>query len=115
MSGHPGLKGKMKYAAFTITITLMLMSLAQAAAPRGPVHNERAAILMARKIWISLYPDSAAKAGSEKAWLAEEKATRDGDMWEVGPKHPSPAALGSGLVFRLSSEDGQMMGYYNPQ
>jgi hypothetical protein len=105
----------MKNIACTVIIALSLMMPAEAAAPRGPVHNEKAAILMARKIWISLYPDSAAKAGSEKTWLAEESATRDGDMWEVGPKHPSPAALGSGLVFRISSEDGHMMGYYNPQ
>jgi hypothetical protein len=27
---------------------------AQAQAPRGQVHNEKAAILMARKIWINL-------------------------------------------------------------
>ena len=94
---------------------LLLATAAEAAAPRGPVHNERAAILMARRIWISLYPASAAKAGSEKAWLAEEKAARDGDMWEVAPKHPSPAALGSGLVFRIASDDGHLMGYYNPQ
>jgi hypothetical protein len=87
---------------------------AQAQAPRGQVHNEKAAILMARKIWINLYPVSAAKVGSEAAWLKGEKATLDGDMWEVSPKTPGPDALGSGLVFRIASVDGKMMGYYSP-
>jgi hypothetical protein len=109
----------MKTIAPAALILLLTAASAQAAAPRGPVHNAREAVLMARKIWISLYPDEAAKVGSEKAWLAEEKATRDGDIWEVAPKHPSPAApgsrIGSGLVFRISSEDGHMLGYYNPQ
>ena len=100
---------------FAAMMVLSSVASAYAAAPRGSVHNEKAAILMARKIWISLYPRSAAKAGSEKAWLAQEKATQDGDMWEVGPRHPSPTSLGSGLVFRISSDDGHMLGYYNPQ
>jgi hypothetical protein len=101
-----------------LATSLLLLALplvgAQAQAPRGPVHNEKAAILMARKIWINLYPVSAAKVGSEAAWLKGEKAELDGDMWEVSPKAPGPDALGSGLVFRIASVDGKMMGYYSP-
>jgi hypothetical protein len=117
----PAFQERNMKSAVPLVLFLLLAALlpaigaSEAAAPRGAVHTERAAILMARKIWMSLYPDSAAKAGSEKAWLAEEKATRDGDMWEVGPRTPSPASLGSGLVFRISSADGHMLGYYNPQ
>jgi hypothetical protein len=109
---------QMKKAGLAISAALaglVLVTPAEAAAPRGPVHNQRAAILMARKIWISLFPDQAVKAGSEKAWLAEEKASRDGDIWEVSPKNLSPTALGSGFTFRISSDDGRMVSYYNPQ
>jgi hypothetical protein len=105
----------MKNAAVAALFLLSAAGMADAQAPRGPVHDARAAILMARKHWISLYPGEIAKAGSEKAWLAGEKATRDGDMWEVGPRAPSPAALGGGLVFRIASDDGHMLGYYDPQ
>ena len=103
-----------------LAVTLLILSLVLpstgtfAAAPRGPVHNEKAAILMARKIWINLYPMSAAKVGSEAAWLAGEKAIRDGDMWEVSPKNPGSDALGSNLVYRLAAADGKMLGYYSP-
>ncbi|HWC63911.1 MAG TPA: hypothetical protein VG501_09830 [Rhizomicrobium sp.] len=105
----------MKNAPALVLFLLSAATAVEAQAPRGPVHNARAAILMARKIWISLYPAEAAKAGSEKTWLAEEKATRDGDIWEVGPRTPSPAAIGNGLIFRIASDDGHMLGYYNPQ
>jgi hypothetical protein len=96
-------------------VILLGATAAEAQAPRGPVHNARAAILMARKHWISLYPGEAAKAGSEKAWLTEEKASRDGDIWEVGPRTPKPTAPGGGLVFRIASDDGHMLGYYDPK
>ncbi len=95
---------------------LMLLSLgaAQAAAPRGPVHSEKAAILMARRIWLNLNSLSAADVGSEAAWLAGEKATQDGDVWEVVPKNPGPNALGSNIVFRIAATNGMMVGYYSP-
>jgi hypothetical protein len=99
--------------AALMSLTLSVTSV-YAAAPRGPVHSEKAAILMARKIWLNLYPISAAKVGSEAAWLAGEKATQDGDMWEVAPKNPGPDALGSNIVFRIAATDGQMLGYYSP-
>jgi hypothetical protein len=102
--------------AATALLSLTLSGIGvQAAAPRGAVPTARAAILMARKIWISLYPDSSAKAGSAQAWLAGETAARDGDIWEVGPKTPGPDALGSGLVYRIDAKDGHMLGFYNPQ
>lgn len=100
-------------AAMVLLLSVAVLPAA-AAAPRGPVHNEKAAVLMARKIWINLYPISAAKVGSEAAWLAGEKAIQDGDMWEVSPKNPGPNALGSNMVFRIASADGQMLGYYQP-
>lgn len=103
------------FAAIILPLSLMLgVTAVEAAAPRGPVHSARAAILMARRIWINLYPLSAAKVGSEAAWLASERATQDGDMWEVAPKTPGPNALGSNLVFRIAAADGQMLGYYSP-
>lgn len=106
---------KNMFAATLLPLALILsMTGAKAQAPRGPVHNAKAAILMARKIWLNLYPLSAAKVGSEAAWLADEKATQDGGMWEVGPRNPGPNALGSNLVFRIAAEDGQMLGYYSP-
>jgi hypothetical protein len=100
--------------AVTLLSLTLSLTAAEASAPRGPVHNERAAVLMARRIWLNLYPLSAAKVGGEAAWLAGEKATRDGDMWEVAPKNPGPDALGSNLVFRIAAEDGKMLGYYSP-
>jgi hypothetical protein len=103
------------FAATILPLSLMLCSTAaEAVAPRGPVHNAKAAILMARRIWINLYPMSAAKVGSEAVWLASESATQDGDMWEVAPKNPGADALGSNLVFRIAAADGQMLGYYSP-
>ena len=83
--------------AALLSLTLSVTSV-YAAAPRGPVHSEKAA----------------EKVGSESAWLAGEKATQDGDMWEVGPKNPGPDALGSNIVFRIAATDGQMLGYYSP-
>src|ERR1700734_4485409 len=103
--GRPMMKTLLAATALLLSLTLSGM-YAQAAAPRGAVPTARAAILMARKIWISLYPDSAAKAGSAQAWLAGETAARDGDMWEVGPKMPGPDALGSGLVYCIDAKDG---------
>jgi hypothetical protein len=104
---------KILYATMLLSLSITLTS-AQAAAPRGPVHSEKAAILMARKIWLNLYPLSAAKVGSETAWLTGEKATHDGDMWEVGPKTPGPDAIGSNIIFRIAAADGKMLGYYQP-
>ena len=101
------------FAIALLTVSVALAP-AQAAAPRGPVHSEKAAILMARKIWLNLYPLSAPKVGSEATWLASEKATRDGDMWEVGPKNPGPGAVGSNITFRIAASDGKMLGYYQP-
>ena len=102
------------FFAFALLAMSVALTPAWAAAPRGPVHNEKAAILMARKIWLNLYPLSAAKAGSEAAWLTSEKATRDGDIWEVGPKSPGPDAIGSNITFRIAAADGKMLGYYQP-
>lgn len=105
----------MKRSVFAALTLLMLASPeAQAAAPRGPVHSEKAAILMARRIWLNLYPLSAATAGSGAAWLAGEKATLDGDVWEVSPKAPGSNALGSNIVFRIAATNGMMVGYYRP-
>jgi hypothetical protein len=104
----------MKHTAAALAALILFTAPAFADAPRGPVHSEKAAILMARRIWINLYPLSAAKAGSEAKWLAEEKAAQDGDMWEVMPKNPGPGAIGSNMQFRISSADGQMLGYYQP-
>jgi hypothetical protein len=87
---------------------------AQAAAPRGPLPDAKAAVLMARRAWINLFPDEAAKAGSEAAWLAGENATLDGDVWEVSPKNPGPDALGSNMVLRLNKKNGAMLGFYQP-
>ncbi len=105
---------KAKFAAALLLCAALPMASANAQAPRGSVHSEKAAILMARKIWINLYPISADKVGSEAAWLAGEKATRDGDLWEVGPKTPGPGAIGSNITFRIASADGKMLGYYQP-
>ena len=102
------------FFAIALLTVLVALAPAQAAAPRGPVHSEKAAILMARKIWLNLYPLSAPKVGSEATWLASEKATRDGDMWEVGPKNPGPDAVGSNITFRIAATDGRMLGYYQP-
>jgi hypothetical protein len=44
------------------------------------------------------------------AWRADQKATQDGDTWEVGPKKPEPGALGSELVYCIAAEDEHMMG-----
>jgi hypothetical protein len=101
------------FATALLAISVALAP-AHAAAPRGRVHNEQTAILMARKIWLSLYPLSAAKVGSEAIWLANEKAIRDGDMWEVGPKNPGPDAIGNNITFRIAAADGKMLGYYQP-
>lgn len=50
------------------------------------MRNAKAATLMARQIWLNLYPASADKVGIESVWLAGEKAPQDGDKREVGPQ-----------------------------
>src|ERR1700761_5386902 len=105
---------KSRFAAALLVSLALPLAGANAQAPRGPVHSEKAAILMARKIWLNLYPLSAAKVGSEAEWLSNEKATKDGDMWEVGPKNPGPSAIGSTITYRIASADGKMLGYSQP-
>ena len=103
----------MKRPFAALCLLPLLLATAHAQAPRGPVHNERAAILMARRIWINLNPPDT-NPGSPADWLKNDKATRDGEMWEVGPKNPGPGAMGDGTIFRIASEDGHMMGMLRP-
>jgi hypothetical protein len=80
----------------------------------GVVRDSRAAITIARAIWISTYPERAATTGDEAVWQSQMDATLHNGIWEV-TKKMGPDDYGGSLFIYISKRDGRVVGIYITQ
>lgn len=74
----------------------------------GVVRDARAAVAIARIIWLSIHPELEAKIGSEAVWLEHMHAELYGDIWEVATKMKR-GEIGGGLYIHISRTDGRIV------
>lgn len=79
--------------------------------PEGLVRDERAAITIARAVWVSINPKLAQNIGTDEVWQSIMVAKLDGEVWIVEPR-PNPNMLGGGVRIALSKKDARILNMY---
>lgn len=82
----------------------------------GVIRDGKAAISIARTVWISGHPDLEGRIGSESVWQRDMQATLHDGVWEVTAKpNPDPNVIGGALFIYIAQSDGHVVGIYLTQ
>ena len=81
--------------------------------PQGVVRDGKAAIAIARAIWVSMNPDL--KISGESSWQTTMTSSLQNGIWRVEEKPLSHQEIGGGLEVDISKHDGQIVGIYLTQ
>lgn len=79
--------------------------------PEGLVRDEKAAISIARAVWISINPELAQNFATDEIWQSYMIAKLDGDVWIVEPR-PNPNVIRGGVRIALSKIDARILNIY---
>lgn len=80
----------------------------------GVVRDSRAAISIARAVWISMNPKLAQGIGSEEVWQSGMVAVLHDGVWEVSSKM-KPNEIGGALFIYVSQKDARIVDIYLTQ
>jgi hypothetical protein len=80
----------------------------------GVVRDGKAAIAIARAVWLSMNPSISARVGGEEIWQSDMIATLQDGVWEVTNKMSS-TDIGGALFIYISQRDGRIVGIYLTQ
>jgi hypothetical protein len=76
--------------------------------PQGVVRDARAAISIARAVWLSTNPDTADVIASEESWQRNVTATLSDGVWQV-TEPMKPSEIGGTFFIFIAKKDGRVL------